>query len=64
MTNQKYLKRFEMVDMLEAIGNNIKNGYGGCIMDALTGRYTECPGGDCRRCISDWLSAEKEEEDT
>lgn len=63
MTNQKYLKRFEMVEVLEAIDKNMKNGYDDCIMDALTRSHIKCCG-NCRKCISDWLSAEKEEEDT
>ena len=62
MTNQKYLKSFEMVDMLEAMNRNIKNGSDcGCIIDALTGDYTSCPEGTCRECIENWLKAEKED---
>jgi hypothetical protein len=64
MTNQKYLKRFELSEMLQAMNEYILNKDCSCIMDALTGDYAVCPGGDCRKCISDWLSAEKEEEDT
>lgn len=62
MTNQKYLKSFEMVDMLEAMDRNIKNGYGGCILDAILGNYHGCTEGiTCRECIGNWLKAEKED---
>jgi len=61
MTNQKYLKSFEMVDMLEAMNRNILNYEVGCVIDAITGEYGKCPNGvPCRECIEAFLKAEKE----
>lgn len=63
MTNQKWIKSFEMVDMLEAMDRNIKNGYGGCILDAIVGDRLGCPEDNtCYECIEKWLKAEKEEQ--
>ena len=60
MTNQKWFKSNELVDMLMALDRNIKNDHIGCIIDALTGDYTSCPEGSCRKCIENWLKAERE----
>lgn len=65
MTNQRYLKSLEMVDMLDAMDRNLKDGYNGCILDAIVGDRLGCPEGiTCPECIENWLKAEKEEEDT
>ena len=62
MTNQKYLKSFEMVDMLEAMNRNITDGDCGCIIEAVTGDYKSCPKKmTCHECIENWLKAEKED---
>lgn len=62
MTNQKYLKSMEFIDMLEAMNENIKNGKDSCIIDVITGEYSSCPGKlSCRQCIEKFLRAEKED---
>ena len=62
MTNQKYLKRMEFIDMLEAMNRNILKGADGCVIDALIGEYGECPKKtSCRECIEKFLRTEKED---
>lgn len=62
MTNQRYLKSMEFSEMLEAMNRNIHNGADGCIIDAITGEYRECPKKvSCGECIEKFLRAEKED---
>ena len=64
MTNQKWIKSFELVDMLEHINLGILKEQS-CLIDAITDKENSCPKGiSCRQCIENWLKAEKTEDIT
>ena len=62
MTNQRWIKSLELVDILTTMNMNIENPDCKCIIDVITGAYVDCPPTpDCRTCIKNWLKAEKED---
>ena len=53
MTNRDYLRSLsneKLAELLERSG----------VCDCLIGLIETCPNGDCTKCITNWLGAEKE----